>query len=568
MDTLQTAKQQVIQEIKKAGDNGYVPAISDLSVPPDPTMGDIAFPCFILAKKLKRDPNEIAVEIAAKIGPKEYIKKITSDGAYVNFHLDEKTFGSDLLQQVHKQKKSYGLSKIGEGKRVMVEFAQPNTHKAIHVGHLRNFFVGQMTIDVLLANGFEVIRTAYINDLGMHVAKALWGLEQMNDKEVPEGEDHISYLAKAYVESTKAADENEEVKTQIAKIFQELESGKGSHTALWKKTRKWSIDYIESVFDELKLDIDVWYFESDLITDTKKIIDELIEKKIVVKSEGAWIVNLEEQKCGINLLVKTDGTLLYNAKDLGLAQKKEKEYHPQRSIYVIDARQSLAMKQLFATLKLAGFDRELSHLSYEFVTLKEGAMASRRGNIIRYEMFRDRMVKQAEKETKERHEDWDEVKIKKTARAIAFSAMRFAMIKQDLDKKIVFDLDEALSFDGFTGPYLLYTFARIESLFKKAGKQKLKHDASLLAEDVEHRLLVQLSSYPETVFSVGSSLHLSVMAQYLFDLAKTFAEFYSSVPILTAEEDVKNARLSLCESVRQVLENGLKLMGIEPVEEM
>jgi arginyl-tRNA synthetase len=308
------------------------------------------------------------------------------------------------------------------------------------------------------------------------------------------------------------------------------------------------------------------------------MIDELIQKGIVVESQGAWIVNLEDQDLGVNLVVKSDGTLLYNAKDLGLAFKKEEDYHPLRSIYVVDARQSHALSQLFATLKRMDFNRELFHLSYDFVSLKDGAMASRKGNVIRYEEFRDALFAQAKQATQERHQDWSEKEIEKASRAVAFAAMRFGMLKQDPEKKIIFDFDEALAFEGFSGPYLLYTNARIQSLLKKAKRTKSLTTTNRLTLPQEYRLIMLLSAYPEMLFDMASSHHLSRLAQYLFELAKAFSSYYNDVPILqsssesgrptAAEKETKAQRLGLLKAVQQVLQNGLALMGIDVVDEM
>ena len=488
MSTLQEAKQQILKELKKAMGREFSPSLDDLSRPPDSAMGDIAFACFGLAKALKKNPAELAREIAAKVGPKLFIKKIEAQGPYVNFTLDDARFGAAVLAEIEKQKYQYGVSSAGGKAKIMVEYANINTHKMIHIGHLRNFFLGQATINVLRASGQTV-------------------------------------------------------------------------------TRKWSLAYIHDVYHELGLEIQKKYYESDLIKPTRKIIEGLIKKGIVVHSDGAWIVDLKDQGLGVNLLVKSDKTLLYNAKDLALALRKEKDFHPTRSVYVVDARQSHALAQLFATLKRMEFRHELVHLSYEFVTLADAAMSSRRGNILRYEVFRDAMIELALAETKKRHADWPQQKIEKVARAIAFAGMRFSMLKQDSEKKIVFDMEEALSFDGFTGPYLLYSFARIESLMRKAPFVPVA-TFTHTPEPVEHRLLTLLARYPEVVFEAGQKLAVAPLAQYLFEVAHTFAELYETVPILSSPREVGVERLGLAAAAARVLENGLGLLGIETVPEM
>lgn len=567
MSLILKAKQQILLELKTAAGGGFSPSLDDLAVPPDAKMGDIAFGCFELAKNLKKSPTQIATELSAKIAPKQYIADVRAAGPYVNFTLSPE-FLTTVLTQIDEQEEDYGRSTIGDNKRLMVEFANLNTHKDIHIGHLRNLFLGQMLVNVLQTNGYDVIPVAYINDLGAHVAKSVWAINRFHkDEEIPK-EDRIDFLRNVYIEATKAIEENPSYKEEVAQTFRNLEEQTGAEVKVWKETWQWSVDFLESVYKELGLTLEKWYFESDLIDKTKKLIDELIKKGIVVQSEGAWIVDLEAENLGVNLLVKTDGRLLYNAKDLGLAMKKEEDYHPTTSIYVVDARQSHALAQLFATLARMNFGRELYHLPYEFVTLADGVMASRTGNVIAYETFRDRLLTQARRSTKERHPDWSEKQIESTSRAVAFAAMRFGMLRQDVEKKIVFDFDEALSFDGFSGPYLLYTYARIQSLFEKAGKTKPSFDAHALSHPLEHQLLVHLSKYPEVLFEMSQSYRLSLLAHYLFDLCQLYSTFYNELPILKADAGTASARLGLTRGVEQVLENGLSIMGIAPVEEM
>jgi arginyl-tRNA synthetase len=569
MTILQQAKQQILTDLKIAVGKEYSPTADELSYPPDAKLGDVSFACFVLAKGMKRNPAEVATEIAANIGPKGFVKSVSSAGPYVNFRFDDAVFGEAAIGEIVSEKTDYGTSDIGAKKKIMVEYAAPNTHKEIHIGHLRNFFLGQTLIHVLRANGYDVIPTSYINDLGANVARCVWAVKNLAGGVVPEGEDPISFLQRMYVEATARGEADENVRAEVSQIQRDLEEGKGPSLSTWKKTWKWSVKYLKSVFKELNLPIDVQYFESDLIKDAKRTIEDLMARGIAVKSQGAWIVDLEQEKLGANLLVKSDGTMLYNAKDIVLALRKEEDHHPARSLYVIDARQSLAMQQLFATLKRMGFTKDLQHISYEFVTLAGGAMSGRKGNIVRYETFRDDMLAIATAETKKRHEDWDEKKITKVARAVAFSAMRFGMLKQDLDKKIVFDPKEAASFDGFTGPYLLYSFARMQSILRKAGKVRNVGKVRKEMLPVEHQLMMGIAKYPEVVQAAGQTMRLSAIPQYLFDLCKTFAEFYEHAPVLAAEDpNVRASRLALVAATSQVLKNGLALLGIETVDEM
>ncbi|KKR85042.1 MAG: Arginine-tRNA ligase [Candidatus Uhrbacteria bacterium GW2011_GWA2_41_10] len=572
MSAWMEAKKEVLKALKTALGKQYAPSVDELETPPEPRFGDFAFPCFALAKGWKKSPVEIAVELVGHIEIKGLIRKVEPRGPYINFFLDTARFGKIVVEQIEQEKTAYGHSVSGADKSVLVEYAQPNTHKEIHVGHLRNFFVGYTTTKLLETVGYRVIPVTYTNDLGMHVAKCLWAMKKFHVKEAdPSKEERSAFLGKVYTEATQASETYPNAKEEISAVFQALESGKrGPFLSLWKKTRKWSIEEIKGVFKELGLIFQAWYYESDFIESSHLLIEDLKHRQVARLSEGATIVDLSEEKLGVNLLVRSDGTLLYNAKDLPLAMRKEEEFHPQRSLYVVDVRQSLAMQQLFATLKRMGFQKELTHLSYDFVTLKEGAMSSRKGNIVRYQDFRDSMVEWAHTETQKRHTDWKQTKMEKVARAVAFSAMRFGMLRQDLSKPIVFDMEEALSFDGFSGPYLLYTYARIQSILRKVERRSLeKRNMSSWKTEQEHQLFVTLASYPHVVFQTAQDFHLDRLAQYLFELCKQFSVFYHEVPVLQAETAEQMAdRATLVAVTGQTIKNGLSILGIQTIEEM
>jgi arginyl-tRNA synthetase len=569
MSAYNQTKQKIIQELKSALGKGYSPTAAEIENPPDAAMGDFAFPCFTLAKGLKKNPAEIAFELAAKIEPKGVIKKVKAVGPYVNFFLNTEIFGKEVLEEIAEQGEDYGKVHDEHRRRVMVEYANLNTHKEVHIGHLRNLFVGHAAINLLRAAGYDVIPASYTNDLGTHVAKCVWGLRKFYpDYELKE-ENATLFLGKVYTEATQAEEKDPNAKAEISQVFHELEAGKGEAIALWKKTRKWSVNDLKSVFKELGLPIQVWYFESELIKPAKKIIKDLEKKGLAVQSQGATIIDLSNEGLGAYLLIKSDGTLLYAAKDIPLALRKEEEYQPEKSIYVIDNRQSLAMRQLFATLRRMGFKKDLVHLSYDFVTLKEGVMSSRKGNIVRYETLRDTLIDLAKAETVKRHPEWKEKKIEKISRAVAFAALRFSMLRQDPDKKIVFDINESISFDGYTGPYLLYTYARIQSILRKSDGLKPEIKTKHLATAVEHQILFKLARYPEILAATAVDFKLDRLAEYLFELAKLFATFYHETPILQDKnKEAVAARLGLIQELAQVLENGLWMMGIEVVEEM
>lgn len=568
MYTKDKAKKEAYVALKQALGKTFTLHQDMLVAPPNWEMGDLAFACFQLAKGQGRNPVEVASELAAKIGPSSLIAKVTAQGPYVNFAFHDAEFTSSVLREVVSKKKRYGHGTTGKGKKVLLEYAQPNTHKEFHVGHLRNAVHGQAVANVFRANGYETIAASYIGDIGAHVAKAIWGFKKFFEGQAIAKEDRAQVLGEAYTKATQWVDEHPEAKEEIAEVQRRLEADEEPWYSEWKATREWSLDEFRKIFTELGVKPDVWYYESEVEKPGKELVKKMLVEGIARKSEGATIVDLEEEKLGVFLILKSDGSSLYATKDLALAFQKDKDYGADRQIFVIDVRQSLYMKQLFATLKRMGFRPELTHLGYEMVTLAEGAMSSRKGNIVKYEDLRDAMVEKITGETKVRHEKWSRRKVAKTALAVALAGLKFTMLRQDPGKQIVFDMEEAMSVDGFTGPYLLYTIARIHSVEAKADMPALML-GDQLTHPLEKKMLRLIADYPSVVTKAGATAQISLIAQEAFALAKTFAEYYHEVRILEdANRERKGARLALLAAVRQTISNACELLTIDVVKEM
>ena len=568
MYTLDKARKEALASLKKTLGKKFPVTTDMLTTPPNPELGDLAFGCFSLAKGQGRSPLEIATEIAAHLEPSTLINKISSAGPYVNFHFNEANFASLVLHDVLKMKKRYGQGTIGKGKKVLVDYAQPNTHKEFHVGHIRNALLGQAIINVLKASGYETVGAAYIGDIGAHVAKALWGYDKWYKDVKIEKADRAKVLGEIYTRATQFVAEHEEAKAEIAEVQRKLEAEEEPWTSMWKETREWSLASFRSIFAELGVKPDVWYFESQVEKPGKELVRKMLVDGIAKKSEGATIVDLEEDKLGAFLILKTDGSSLYATKDLPLAFKKDADYHADRQIFVIDVRQSLYMKQLFATLRRLNFTPDLVHIGYEMVTLPEGAMSSRTGNIVKYEDLRDTMQAKLAAETAERHADWREKKIKANAEVLTQAGIAFTMLRQDPGRIITFDMAEAMSVEGFTGPYILYTIARIYSLEAKADMPSIMLGEQL-THPLEQQMLRQVADFPNVVSKTAASFQVSMIAQATYNLAKIFAEYYHEVRVLDdVNRERKGARLALMAAVRQTLMNGCELLGMESVKEM
>lgn len=564
------AKVAVAKAIKAALGKTYAVQVDELGEPPNAAMGDLAFPCFTLAKGLGRSPVEIAAELAPKVEVGEWIERVRAEGPFVNVFLRQSTFAQAVLRDIALSGEAYGRSSVGAGKRVLVEYANPNTHKELHIGHVRNFLVGRLVVELLRANGYEVIAASYINDLGNNVARCLWALAKWHGDERPKGTQALELLGRAYTEATRAEEQDATAKEEISAIQQALEGKRGEWNTLWKKTRAWSLRSIRATFKEWELPIDVQYFESALLKETKRAVADVEKRGIAVADQGALIVRLEEEKLGVNLLRKSDGTLLYNAKDIALALRKQRDYNPDRSLIVVDERQALAMRQLFATLTRMGVSAPYEHVSYGFITLPDGAMSSRKGNIVRLDALEADLIALAAEATRARHETWKEKQVHTVARAIARAALTFAIARQDPQKGMVFNPKEALAFDGMSGPYLLYTVARIRAVLKKAGKRKATPDYAAALRAPEARALVAaLAAYPQAIRKAGATLHVSAPAMQAYAIAQAFSAYYGAVQLLV-EEDAPGtaARLALVAATEQVLVNALAMLGIHSIDEM
>ncbi len=530
---------------------------------------DLTFGVFELAKKQNKNPVELAREIAARIEPPNLIKKVEAVGPYVNFFYDDEKFAEAVLGQIEEMDKKYGTGTVGEGVSLLIEYAQPNTLKDFHIGHVRSSVYGQAVVNLARANGYKVIPVSYINDLGSNVAKILWWIKKKypNWKTVS-GKDKSEFLQKVYIEATQYEKEHEEAKEEISEVFQKLENKDKEWMGLWKETRKWSLDDFAKYFKELNVFPEATYYESDVLQEGKETVKKLLTEGIAKKSDGAVVVDLTDENLGVMLLLKSDGTSLYATRDLPLAFKKDKDFNADRQLFVVDVRQSLYFKQVFATLKKMGFKKELRHLAFDFVTLPDGAMSSRTGNVIKYKDLRDEMVELLENETRERHPDWNDKKIKETAFTIAIAALNFMMLRQDPESVITFDVKEAMSFDGFTGPYLLYTIARLESLQKKANLKPVVN-GQFLQNKLELKLARALANYPDVIKTVGHKYKTSLLASWVFETAKILNEYYHTVKILDDDnKDRVAARLALLVAVKKILVNALDLLCIKSLREM
>lgn len=543
------------------------------SYPPSSSLGDISYPCFSLAKERGASVNELALELKEKALSNKNLIKVFSEvkiaGPYLNFYIKPGYLAQGVIKEIKAEKSFYGSKKVYSEKATMIEYANGNTHKEFHIGHLRNILYGEAVKNLIKSQGKKVVPVSYINDFGIHVAKTIWNW-RLNPvfSERPESKGYL--LGRCYSEASKKLADNPELKAEVGLIMKSIESRQGVDYELWKKTRNWSINYFASIYKELNIKFDHIFYESEVIDKGLEMVDDFLMRKIFIKSQGSIIADLNEYNLGVLPIVRTDGTALYPVADLALASHKFSKYNLESSIYVVDVRQSLNFKQLFKVLSLAGHTENLIHLPYDIVTLPEGVMSSRSGNVISYEKLRDRLNERLSSETKKRHEDWTDSRLKKVVESLSISTIKFEMLKVNAEKIITFNMDEAARSEGFTACYVLYSYARMKSIIRKGGvlSRFSKANLELLTEIKEKELLLKISKYPEVLKLAAEKYNPAEIIKYLFELSQMFNDYYHSCNILKANKELKLARLELLRSLFQVMLNGFSIAGMEALEEM
>ena len=574
MTALDKIKQNIAEAINTALKKKLIKP-ADLVYPPNPAFGDLSLPCFHLAKELNKTAVEVGEFLVGRIKLNDTVIAIKAIGPFLNFTFNKAKLAQGVIEEILKNKSKYGVNNVGKNKKAMVEFSNANTHKEYHVGHLRNICYGDATTKILNANGYKAIPVSYINDFGIHAAKTLWALEKFKKDLTPalslvmRGGNKGYFLGKVYVRACQELENNEAAKAEVVEIMKKIEGRSGASYKSWQKTRKWSIDGFNKIYKELNVKFTHIFYESETIDKGLDMVAKLYAKHFFIKSQGAVIADLNKYDLGVLVILRGDGTALYPVADLPLAEEKFKKYKIDKSIYVVDVRQSLYFKQLFKILELLGYKKEMKHLGYEFVKLPDGMMSSRTGNVITYEDLRLQAFKKAMSETKKRHKNWNEKKINEIVNKIVNGALKFEMLKVGANKVITFDINQALRFDGYTAAYLQYTSARIQSILRKAKIKNFKSaDFKNLSEPKELGLINKLAKYPEIVITAGKNYDPSEITKYLFELAQELNDYYHAVSVLKAKTDVKIARLALIMAVEQIIKNGLELLSIETMEEM
>jgi len=606
--TINELKKEIGNLIRKTSTEvfGQEPTDIALIFPPNVKLGDLAFECFDLAKQTSKSPAEIALQIAEKIRPNEVIERITAVGQYVNFKINRAVLFSSVLEATNGQIAAKNINN-----KIMVEYLSPNTNKPLHLGHLRNGALGMAVSNILEANGQKVIKANLVNDRGVHICKSMLAWQKWGQGATPQSTntkgDH--FVGQWYVRYAIEAEKNPDLEQEVQDMLKKWETGDPETIKLWETMNDWVYEGFKATYGQFGLQFDVMFYESQTYKLGKDIVQQGIDKGLFKQTEnGSVITELPTKEFGLDkddqpkkiTLLREDGTSVYITQDLGTAVLKFKEHNLNESIYVVGSEQNYHFRVLFKLLEMLGYSwaKNCHHLSYGMVYLPEGKMKSREGKVVDADDLISQMEKLARIEIETRLKvgtGSDPVptpqEIEERAHKIALSAIKFYLLRVGAEQDIHFNPQESLSFDGFTGPYCQYAYARAKSILQTANpstrfavrlsspskpRSGQAHqlptsniDYSLLGNEAELLLAQKLMAFPEVIANAGQNLKPSKIALYVYDLAKAFNQFYQKHSVLKADNsDLAKARLKLVEAVANVIKKSLNLIGVDTLEEM
>jgi len=550
-----------------------------IEVPPDTKLGDYAFPCFVLSKKLKKAPPQIAEYLADKIQPDDMISSVKNVGPYLNFFVNKAKLASTTLVRIQKEGVDYGKASVGSGKTVLIEYPGPNTNKPLHLGHVRNMALGQSMSKILGSQGFDVKRVNINNDRGVHICKSMLAYQKWGEGKTPESEDRKSdhFVGDYYVMFAQKAKEDDSLEEEAKAMLAKWEAGDKEIRALWKQMNDWAFSGFKDTYSRFGMeDFDKEYYESETYEGGKKTVAEGLKKGLFQKKDdGAAYIDLSAEGLGEKILLRSDGTSVYVTQDLYTAQLRHNDFSFDKMIYVVATEQNYHFKVLFTLLKKLGYAwaEGCHHFAYGMVHLPEGKMKSREGTVVDADDLMLDMQELAKKEIVKRHPDIEVQRADDRGHMIGLGAIKFYLLKTDAIKDITFNKEESLSFDGDSGPYLQYTHARACSILRKAADSGMMVSTEVefgaLSHDSEKEVIGLLTEFPLKVQEAAENYRPHMIAQHLLALGRAFNEFYHACSCINEEnEDKRAARLLLIDCVRQVLDNGLELLDVLAPEEM
>lgn len=579
MNILENLKQNIVTEVNKVLSEQEISS-ADIIFPPKSEEGDLCLPSFEIAKKSNKNPIQIADSLENKLAKIEGVKDLKAQGPYLNFVLDKDYIITETLSAIFKEKDKYGQNQDFKAKKIMIEFAHPNPFKAFHIGHLRNIILGEALVRIFEFSSAKVIRTNYQGDVGMHIAKCLWAFKKIEENNYPTDiNERVSLLADCYSKGASAFEADTVVKSEIESINKEIYQQKDKEIKkLWDLGKKWSLDKFSIIYKRLNSHFDRQYMESEVKDEAMHYIEECLKKEILIRSKGAVIFPGDKYGLETRVFLNSQGLPTYDGKELGLAYREFTDFGKiDLCIHNVAVEQISFFKVNFKVQELLDpqrFKDKQKHNAYEFVGLKKGKMSSRLGKVVLAEtvinLAKDK-IKEIIRERKNNKENNFSItdSTEEVSEKLAISSIKYAFLKINPFKYFSFDVEESISFSGNSGPYINYTYARINSILKKAKPGALSRSIhKYLHFDEEKDLVVVLSKFPQVIIDSRKEYNPSELVKYLFELSKKFNDYYHKVPIIKTNDKEKKARLKLLQAISQVLENGAYLLGFELVKDM